>query len=372
MRPDRRSDVDRWMARFVGMVSCLCGLGAIAILVRLGIAAFSVPHRLTAGALLFGAAIVLIAGFFLSVDYRLTFNRPNRYGSILGLTGWRGLGVFFAAIAAVLAVQAARRRELDALAYALVSAAASCWCWMRAFRIGRQRYDRSGGRQRMGERGAAAVDAYLDACYVDFDDARAAALQANRTAQLPAIDVSPSQGKFLQLLAQSIGARRILEIGTLGGYSTLWLAGSLPPDGRVITLEFNPRHAAVARSNFERAGLSDRIELREGPALESLAAIERAQEGPFDVFFIDADWVNNPQYFTWALKLARRGSLIVFDNVVQDGAIVDTYSRDAAVRATRELHERLGSEPRVLATALQTVGEKGHDGFALALVVADS
>jgi predicted O-methyltransferase YrrM len=360
MRPDRRSDVDRWMARFVGMVSFLCGLGAIAILVRLGIAAFSVPHRLTAGALLFGAAIVLIAGFFLSVDYRLTFNRPNLYGSILGLTGWRGLGVFFAASAAVLAVQAARRRELDALAYALVSAAASCWCWMRALRIGRRQNDRR------------AIDAYLDACYADFDDSRAAALQANRAAQLPAIDISPSQGKFLQLLARSIGAQRILEIGTLGGYSTLWLAGSLPPDGRVITLEFDPRHAAVARSNFELAGLSDRIELREGPALESLAAIERAQEGPFDFFFIDADWVSNPQYFTWALKLARRGSLIVFDNVVRDGAIVDTHCRDAAVRATRELHERLGSEPRVLATALQTVGEKGHDGFGLALVVADS
>ena len=360
MRPDHRSDVGRWMARFLGIVCSLCALGAIAILVRLGISAISVPHRLTAAALLFAAAIVLIAGFFLSVDYRLTFNRPNLYGSILGLTGWRGLGVFFAVIAAVLVVQAARRRELDALAYALVSAAAFCWCWMRALRIGRRQNDRR------------AVDAYLDACYVDFDGARAAALQANRAAQLPAIDVSPSQGKFLQLLAQSVGARRILEIGTLGGYSTLWLAGSLPPDGRVITLEFNPRHAAVARSNFERAGLSDRIELREGPAIESLAAIERAQEGPFDVFFIDADWVNHPQYFTWALKLARRGSLIVFDNVVRDGAIVDTHSRDAAVRATRELHERLGSEPRVLATALQTVGAKGHDGFALALVIADS
>jgi predicted O-methyltransferase YrrM len=359
MRPARRPDVDRWMARFVGTVSSLCALAAIAILVRLAIAAFSVPDRLTAGAFLFGAAIVLIAGLFLSVDYRLTFNRPNLYGSILGLTGWRGLGVFFAAIAALLAVQAARRRELETVAYALISAAASCWCWMRAFRIGRRQNDRR------------AVDSYLDACYVDFDEARAAALQANRAAKLPAIDISPSQGKFLQLLAQSIGARRILEIGTLGGYSTLWLAGSLPPDGRAITLEFDPRHAAVARSNFERAGLSDRIELREGPALESLAAIERAKEGPFDVFFIDADWVNQPQYFSWALKLARRGSLIVFDNVVRDGAIVDTHSRDAAVAATRELHERLGSEPRVLATALQTLGEKGHDGFAIALVVAD-
>jgi predicted O-methyltransferase YrrM len=360
MRRVRRSDVDRWMARFVGILFPLCGLGAIAILVQLGIAAFSVPDRLTAVALLFGAGIVLVAGFFLLVDYRLTLNRPNLYGSMLGLTGWRGLGVLFAAIAAVLAVQAAQRHELDALACALTGAAASCWCWMRAFRIGRRQNDRR------------AVDSYLDACYVDFDEARAAALQANRAAKLPAIDISPSQGKFLQLLAQSIGAQRILEIGTLGGYSTLWLAGSLPPDGRVITLEFNPRHAALARSNFERAGLSDRIELREGPALESLAAIEHAQEGPFDVFFIDADWVNLPQYFSWALKLARRGSLIVFDNVVRDGAIVDTHSRDAAVRATRELHERLGSEPRVLATVLQTVGEKGLDGFALALVVTDS
>jgi predicted O-methyltransferase YrrM len=358
MRPERRSYVDRWRARFVGIAFFLCGLGAIAILVRLGIAAFSVPDGLTARALLFGAATVLIAGLFLAVDYRLAFNRPNLYGSVLGLNSWRGLGMFFAAIAAILAVQAAQRGELDALAYASVSAAASCWCWMRAFRIGRRQNDRR------------AVDSYLDACYADFDEARAAALRANRAAKLPAIDISPSQGKFLQLLAQSIGARRILEIGTLGGYSTLWLAGSLPPDGRVITLEFDPRHAAVARGNIERAGLSDRIELSEGPALESLAAIERAQEGPFDVFFIDADWVNQPQYLSWALKLARRGSLIVFDNVVRDGAIVDTHSRDAAVRATRELHERLGSEPRLLATALQTVGAKGHDGFALALVVA--
>ena len=360
MRRVRRFDVDRWIRRFVGIAFFLCGLAAIAILVRLGTAALSVPNSSTAVALLFGAAIVLVAGFFLLVDYRLTLNRPNLYGSMLGLTAWRGLSVFFAAVATGVAVQAARRRELDELACALTSAAASCWCWMRAFRIGRRQNDRG------------ALDSYLDACYVDFDEARAAALQANRAAQLPAIDISPSQGKFLQLLAQSIGARRILEIGTLGGYSTLWLAGSLPPDGRVITLEFDARHAAVARSNFERAGLTDRIELREGPALESLAAIERAQEGPFDVFFIDADWVNHPQYFTWALKLARRGSLIVFDNVVRDGAIVDTHSQDAAVRATRELHERLGSEPRVLATALQTVGQKGNDGFALALVVADS
>jgi predicted O-methyltransferase YrrM len=224
---------------------------------------------------------------------------------------------------------------------------------------------------RVEDRIAAEVDAYLTARYGAGGDALTAALAANRAAHLPAIDVSPPQGKLLQILARSIGARRILEIGTLGGYSTLWLAGAVPPDGRLITLEFNPRHAAVARSNLQRAGLTDRVEVREGPALESLEAIEKTGEGPFDFFFIDADKSNNPNYLTWALRLARRGSLIVFDNVIRDGAILEEKSRDAAVRATRELHERLGAEPRVLSTAIQTVGEKGYDGFALALVVAD-
>jgi predicted O-methyltransferase YrrM len=216
------------------------------------------------------------------------------------------------------------------------------------------------------------VDSYFADLYIPDDDALTAALAANAAARLPAIAVSPTQGKLLQLMAWMIGARRILEIGTLGGYSSLWLAGALPADGRLITLELNARHAAVARSNFVRAGLADRIELMEGPALDSLAKLQAEGAGPFDFFFIDADKPNNPNYVAWALKLARRGSVIVIDNVIRDGAIVDERSRDPAVQGTRRLHELLASEPRLSATAIQTVGVKGYDGFALALVIADS
>jgi len=216
----------------------------------------------------------------------------------------------------------------------------------------------------------AAVDAYFSSLYGPGEEAMAAVLAANAAARLPAIDVSPMQGRLLRILAQSIGARRILEIGTLGGYSTLWLAGALPPDGQIITLEANARHAKVARGNFERAGRTKQIELREGPALKSLAGL--AAEGQrFDVCFIDADKVNNPQYLDWALKLTHQGSLLVFDNVVRDGEILESGSRDPAVQGTRRLHERLAQEPRVSATAIQTVGAKGYDGFALALVLAD-
>jgi predicted O-methyltransferase YrrM len=216
-----------------------------------------------------------------------------------------------------------------------------------------------------------AVDRYLADLYVPADDALTAAVAANATARLPSIAVSPTQGKLLQLLARTIQARRILEIGTLGGYSSLWLAGALPADGRLVTLELNARHAAVARSNFVRAGLADRIELREGPALDSLAKLQAEGVAPFDFFFIDADKQNNPQYLTWALKLAHRGSLIVIDNVVRDGAIVNERSRDPAVQGTRRLHDMLASEPRLSATAIQTVGAKGYDGFAVALVITD-
>jgi predicted O-methyltransferase YrrM len=216
-----------------------------------------------------------------------------------------------------------------------------------------------------------AVDSYFADLYIPDDDALTAAVAANAAAGLPAIDVSPTQGKLLQLLARMIGARRILEIGTLGGYSSLWLAGALPADGRLVTLELNARHAAVARSNFVRAGVADRIELREGAALDSLAKLQAEGVGPFDFFFIDADKPNNPNYVDWALKLAHRGSVIVIDNVVREGAIVNPRSRDPAVQGTKRLHDMLASEPRLSATAIQTVGVKGYDGFALALVIAD-
>jgi predicted O-methyltransferase YrrM len=168
-----------------------------------------------------------------------------------------------------------------------------------------------------------------------------------------------------------IQARLILEIGTLGGYSSLWLAGALPADGRLITLELKARHASVARSNFVRAGLADRIELREGPALDSLAKLQAEGVGPFDLFFIDADKPNSPNYVTWALKLAHRGSVIVIDNVIRDGAIVNEHSGDPAVQGTRQLHDMMAADPRLSATAIQTVGAKGYDGFTIALVTAD-
>jgi predicted O-methyltransferase YrrM len=216
-----------------------------------------------------------------------------------------------------------------------------------------------------------AVDQYLAERYGSGDDALAAALTANDAAGLPSIAVSPTQGKLLQVLARMVSAQRILEIGTLGGYSSLWLAGALPADGRLITLELNARHAAVARSNFVRAGLTDRIELREGPALDSLERLHAEGVEAFDFFFIDADKANSPNYVTWALKLARRGSVIVIDNVIRDGSIVNDRSRDPAVLGTRRLHDLLASESRLSATAIQTVGVKGYDGFAVALVIAD-
>jgi len=216
-----------------------------------------------------------------------------------------------------------------------------------------------------------AVDQYLAERYAPGDDALTAALAANEAAGLPPIAVSATQGKLLQILARMIQARLILEIGTLGGYSSLWLAGALPADGRLITLELKARHASVARSNFVRAGLADRIELREGPALDSLAKLQAEGVGPFDLFFIDADKPNSPNYVTWALKLAHRGSVIVIDNVIRDGAIVNEHSGDPAVQGTRQLHDMMAADPRLSATAIQTVGAKGYDGFTIALVTAD-
>jgi len=215
------------------------------------------------------------------------------------------------------------------------------------------------------------VDHYITECLALSDPALDAALAANAAASLPSIDVSPSQGRLLQLLAQLQGARRILEIGTLGGYSTICLARALPVGGRLVTLEVDAKHAEVARSNIARAGFADVVEIRVGPALETLAQMQDEGAEPFDMIFIDADKPNNPAYLGWALKFSRRGSLIICDNVVRDGAVADAESTDPGVRGARRLFEMLGAEPRLSATALQTVGFKGYDGFAMALVVRD-
>jgi predicted O-methyltransferase YrrM len=216
-----------------------------------------------------------------------------------------------------------------------------------------------------------AVDRYFDKLYTERAAAPATALANNQAAGLPAIDVSPTQGKLLQVLARSLNARHILEIGTLGGYSTLWLAAALPDDGHLITLEIDPKHAQVARANFAQAGLADRIELRLGPAIESLKALEAEHRAAFDLVFIDADKSNNPHYVTAVLKLSRRGTLIIVDNVVRRGAVIDAGSVDPHIVGTRRVHELLASDPRVCATAIQTVGSKGLDGFAIAVVVAE-
>jgi predicted O-methyltransferase YrrM len=216
-----------------------------------------------------------------------------------------------------------------------------------------------------------AVDRYLTDLLVGSDPALEAALEANAAAGLPPYDVSPNQGKLLHVLARAHGARRILEIGTLGGYSTIWLARALPPDGRLITLEVDAGYAEVARANLARAGLSEVAEVRVGPALETLPQIAAGGDAPFDVIFIDADKANNEQYLAWSLELSRRGSLIVVDNVVRNGAVIDADSNDLIVRGARRGLELLAAQPRVSATAIQTVGSKGWDGFAVAVVTRD-
>jgi predicted O-methyltransferase YrrM len=208
-----------------------------------------------------------------------------------------------------------------------------------------------------------AVDALINGLLAPDDDVLAATVRASDAAGLPAIAVSSNQGKLLMLLARAIGARRALEIGTLGGYSAIWLARGLAPGGRLVTLEYDPRHADVARANLERARLSDVVEVRVGPALETLATLEG--EEPFDIVFIDADKSEYPQYLGWAVRLTRSGALIVADNVVRDGRIVDgDDERSAAVRA---FLEALGADERLDATAVQTVGARGWDGFSLAV-----
>ena len=217
----------------------------------------------------------------------------------------------------------------------------------------------------------AAVDRYISELLVGEDPDLAAALDASRAAGFPPVNVAPNQGKLLHLLARIQGARHILEVGTLGGYSTIWLARALPTGGRLVTLEIDPRHAEVARANLERAGLLDRVILRVGRAVDSLAALADEGAGPFDLVFIDADKPSNPEYFRWAMRLTRPGSVIVVDNVVRHGAVVDPDSQDPAVVGTRRLNEIMAAERAVSVTEVQTVGSKGYDGFALALVLDD-
>ncbi|MFJ3668157.1 O-methyltransferase [Streptomyces sp. NPDC090106] len=214
------------------------------------------------------------------------------------------------------------------------------------------------------------VDAYFTSHLSPDDEILTAALRDSEAAGLPHIAVSAPQGKLLHLLARIQGARNILEIGTLGGYSTIWLARALPDDGTLVSLEYDPRHAEVAVRNLARAGLGERAEVRVGPALESLPRLADDHPDPFDLVFVDADKANNPRYVEWALRLTRPGSLIVLDNVVRGGRVTDPDDTAPDVRGTRAAIELLGTHPRLSATAIQTVGAKGYDGFALARVIA--
>jgi predicted O-methyltransferase YrrM len=216
-----------------------------------------------------------------------------------------------------------------------------------------------------------AVDRYITDLFVPSDSALDAALRATADAGMPQINVAPNQGKLLHILALAHGARAILEIGTLGGYSTIWLARALPAGGHLITLEADQKHAAVARSNIAQAGLADVVEVRVGRALDTLPQLAAEGRRPFDLVFIDADKPNTAAYFAWALKLTRRGSLIITDNVVRNGAVIDAGSADPSVQGVRQFNAALAAEPRVSATAIQTVGSKGYDGLSIAVVTAE-
>ncbi len=220
----------------------------------------------------------------------------------------------------------------------------------------------------MGHETWTAVDEYVTGLLAPPDEALEHALRTGEVAGLPQIQVSPPQGKLLHLLAKTIGSRSILEFGTLAGYSTIWLGRALPADGRLITLEADPGYAEVASASIAAAGLGDVVEVRVGPALDQLPQLEAEQVGPFDFTFIDADKVHTPEYFAWALEHSRPGSLIVADNVIRDGRLLDPSDEDPAIPAQRRFHELLAAEPRVEATTIQTVGGKGYDGFSLARV----
>jgi predicted O-methyltransferase YrrM len=213
-----------------------------------------------------------------------------------------------------------------------------------------------------------AVDDYIADRLLPRDEVLGRVLAANAAAGLPAIDVSPAQGRFLHLLVRITGARRVLEIGTLGGYSTICMASALPAEGGLVTLEYEPRHAEVARGNLLSAGLADKVELRLGPGVDSLRSLHAERHPPFDLVFIDADKPSNPDYLEGALRLSRPGTVIVLDNVVRGGAVVDAGSSDPSIVGTRAAFDVLSGHPRLSATALQTVGAKGYDGFAIAVV----
>ena len=212
------------------------------------------------------------------------------------------------------------------------------------------------------------VDQYYSDLFMARDPVLEQALADSAAEGLPVINLAPNQGKLLFLIAKAAGARKILEIGTLGGYSTIWLARALPPDGRLITLELNSKHAEVARKNIARAGLKDVTEVRQGPALGSLEQLVTERAGPFDFIFIDADKPAYTEYFQWSLKLSRPGTLIIADNVVRNGAVADPATKDDLVLGIRRFNDAVAKEKRVSATALQTVGSKGYDGLVMALV----
>ena len=214
------------------------------------------------------------------------------------------------------------------------------------------------------------VDDFFTEALISPDPALEAATAANRQADLPAIDVTPLQGRFLELMIRATGARRVLEIGTLGGYSTIWMAQAVGPDGKVITLELDPHHAEVARRNFNQAGLSDRVELRLGPAAESLTGLIAENSAPFDFIFIDADKAGYPEYIKQSMKLSRHGTMIIADNVVRDGKVIDPDNPDLNIQGVRRFTELIAAEPRLSSTVLQTVGGKGYDGFAISIVLS--
>ena len=214
------------------------------------------------------------------------------------------------------------------------------------------------------------VDTYITNTLVKTDAALDSALETSEAAGLPAINVSPSHGKLLHILVRLVNARAVLELGTLGGYSSIWMARALQPGGRLITLEYDPKHAELAKANIARAGLAKVIDVRVGIALETLPKIAAETIAPFDLIFIDADKVSTPDYFTWALKLSRVGSLIVVDNVVRKGEVANARSDDPAVQGMRRFIDMAAAEPRVIATAIQTVGSKGYDGFSISLVTS--
>jgi predicted O-methyltransferase YrrM len=214
------------------------------------------------------------------------------------------------------------------------------------------------------------VDSFFTDALIPADPALGAALAANHEADLPAIDVTPLQGKFLELMIRATGARRVLEIGTLGGYSTIWMARAVGPAGNVVTLEIDPHHAEVAQRNLDNAGLAERVDLRVEPASEALAALVAERSAPFDFIFIDADKAGYPDYIQWSLKLSRPGTLIIADNVVRDGKVIEPGNPDPNIQGVRRFTELVAAEPRLSTTVLQSVGSKGYDGFAIAVVLA--